>query len=506
MDNVKFNTRERPLTQDHNDAQTMLTRVLADVLGYSGMSDFPMTGVSAPGVSTFENYVAGMRVYTEASNLTQVKVSAGMLVQYSTSLSPTPGTYDSPYRIGFLRTPLAVALPAPGANTFYLLEAQVSEVLVSSELRDVLNATTGIFDATNVPKKYENRITTQWKAGSASAFPAPTGGDWVVLGGVYVLTGGAVSGFPGSDCVDIRPFVGYRDANRYNPGKRPTVSKLDVTESNPSVATKSIGICVDEAISSQPSSSSSGGGVKMRLVPLTTSHWPNVESDISESGLVYTETTWYYLYLCPWNGLAPEFLNSHVVGRGVPVISVNPPDANGMNASAITLGGVYSGTVAVGTSPCIGAIHRDGNANIPGFGNTGWTTMRGAHGEISFPPFNAYLAANTAAAAASKTVSVPYSKSGAYPGLPKCARSVRVLVEVAQTSTANDGYFLITAKRAAGGNWDSRVVYSPETYGDSMQVVLTVPVTTDGFDVVIQPFGTASLVGNVTISIIGYSM
>lgn len=197
-DRIVFNVRERPVSTDLLNAQAMSQRDALDLVGELAgtMASFS----SGLPVRSRRNCVLNGLEVTPSG--TSVLVGTGVLLQYSTGLAPTPGTYDSPYRLGALRSPLTVTGPVVGGTTYYLLEAQVSEVTTATESRDILDTGTFAFVPALVPKAVQTTITTQWTAGTSTNFPLPTGGDWVPIAGVRV-TGGALAA---TDLYDFRPM------------------------------------------------------------------------------------------------------------------------------------------------------------------------------------------------------------------------------------------------------------------------------------------------------------
>jgi hypothetical protein len=195
-DRITIATRERPLSSDINNIEAMGARTLADILRYALNAKRTDESIEA-----VRNVVAGGLVVTPAGS--DVSISPGVLLLDSNSLAPTPGTYDSTYRVGIQRTAVTLTTASPGSETFYLIEARPTDVALATVSRDILDPGTGQFVPTLIPKVTETRVTFQIIAGGANA-PAPSGGDWVPIailrrpsGGGAVLT---------TDIYDIRPL------------------------------------------------------------------------------------------------------------------------------------------------------------------------------------------------------------------------------------------------------------------------------------------------------------
>ena len=117
QDNVVFNVRERPLSSDQNNVESLHARTLAEMMLYQ------MTELNAiDGTSILRNVVlGGLAVVPNGSN---VDVTAGVLFQNSGSLVPTPGTYDSSYRYGRNASSSTLTMASPASDTYYIIELE----------------------------------------------------------------------------------------------------------------------------------------------------------------------------------------------------------------------------------------------------------------------------------------------------------------------------------------------------------------------------------------------
>lgn len=201
-DKVEFNTRERAVSGDLNDAQALATRQLADVLRYSLQLERVQT--STPNVGSDRNVVLGGLIPSASGS--DIAISPGALAQYSAGMLPVPGSLDSGERVAFLRSATSIACPVPGADTVYLLEAQMVDVVTLSTTRDVLDpGPPPVFVPTTVNKRIERQITFRFRAGTATAAPAADA-EWVPIAIVWRLSGaGAVAA---ADVWDVRPLAG----------------------------------------------------------------------------------------------------------------------------------------------------------------------------------------------------------------------------------------------------------------------------------------------------------
>ena len=199
-DNVDFNNLERALSSDLDNAQSIEARFLADLLAQVFATKTTTTGAGVPTNAVADRVLGGL-IASVSGTANAVDVGLGALVQNSASIVPVPGTFDSSYRMAINRTLQTIAAPAPGGNTYYLLEAQMADVITSTQNRDIFNTVTGLFVPTAVTKITERQIALQFRAGTASAAPAPQA-DWVPLAVVFRVAGGGP--VAAADIIDVR--------------------------------------------------------------------------------------------------------------------------------------------------------------------------------------------------------------------------------------------------------------------------------------------------------------
>jgi hypothetical protein len=379
MDKIVLNTRERPLSTDTLDMQALLSRALGDVLRWLHARPFQDNAIYD---TAFTPVTYGLGVRIPSANATSVLLQPGLLLQDSTTLAPVPSTYESSLRLGVLRTELSVTLPTPGSNTWYLLEAQVSETATSS-FRDVLNQTTGKFEGTNVPKRKIYSVTTQWVAGSSTLIPVPSGGDWVPIHACLVQAGGFVGFTPGTHW-DVRPqaaHIPFGEVQKQD--VRPVRVPLLQTEGKPGLSASSGILIAAEGVSNSANIGDKQGGLRMFVSNISGGTPLDVSSATYRSpATTLAANTWYYLYLAPWALRAPAglYTDEH---RGVFVLSHITPDLSGFwNSADIELPAPFSNFVGESyCCPCIGALLRNA-------ANTGWAPMSGGNGRYVIAPGN----------------------------------------------------------------------------------------------------------------------
>jgi len=344
-DNIQINVRERPLSTDINNLQSMLGRTLLDVLQYAQSFRVIMQPTETMGTNVI---LGGLQATPNGSN---ISINAGALLQFSASLAPAPGTLDSSYRVGINRIATAVTMPAPGVETFYLIEAQMVQVTTTSENRDVLNPVTGVFGATLVPKQIERQVQFQLLTGGADA-PAPSGGNWVPIAIIRRPAGGGA--VVSDDIYDVRRVADFGVQKPHRPVNQRC--KLATATVSPAVSTAAIDVMFDGPQGLRAAFASS--------LDLSA-------ASIRSPSTVLAANQPYYLYLAPWSSLflAPRRAAVSFQQEGVMVLSSIAPDSAGRNSANISLPAPFGITGAVtGSAYYLGTFIRDS-------GNTGWIGM-----------------------------------------------------------------------------------------------------------------------------------
>lgn len=416
-DNIVINVRERPLSTDINDLQALAARTQMDAAAWLHSLRLYTAG-SSP-TSFIRKIVGGLDPVAGVSTA-NVNIQPGALLQDSVSLAPTPGSLDSSYRIGILRTQQAIAMASPGSDTWYVIEAQMVESTTSTQLRDILNIVTGVFTPTSVPKRRERSIQFQTLAGSAGQAPAISGGDWVPICVVRRPSGGG--NVANTDVYDVRQFL-YDPITGDNATGKGDGSFLDVTLRTDSNYNGHSNPIMLRAQASLP-----GMGVPSYFFSNTQID-PTAATYV-EPGTSITANTWYHLYLCPWGSLANNLIlpynayGSSVQSRGLLVLSSKVPATLPTLASVIRTASADItppapwGVAAIPAAACIcvGALRRNA-------GNTGWVplSIEDGHNAVMEPYVESQVSFGPSAPAV--------TFSGTYnfiTHVPAVARSVRI--------------------------------------------------------------------------------
>lgn len=362
-DNVIINTRERPVSTDINNLQALLSRTISELKRYMFAST-QQTAKGVPPTDIVQDVVlGGLRVTPDGNN---VSISGGALMQVDSSISPTPGTFDSDYRIAINTAATSFVMPAPGGETYYLLEAQMINNVTVSESRDILDAGSGNFVATLVDKVAQRQITFQLLTGTSQA-PVPSGTPWVPIAVIRRPGGGGA--VVNTDIYDVRPKWSDVFEQTSNGLPAQAGSFIDgqiqtVTNFQASGAVTSANLQVFRARAKLPNgkiASFDNGDEVANQTPFDP-----FDALYLEPGTV-NAADFFYLYLCPWSGLTPYGqIGATGVSKGILVLSTNSPNfGTRLNAAAITLPAPWgNGTVARNEAVCVGIVRSTGTVLV----------------------------------------------------------------------------------------------------------------------------------------------
>lgn len=474
-DSIVINVRERPLSSDINNLQSLTARTLMNLMrSLGGAKFFGVPGVELP----INSYPAGL-VPSIAPSGVDIQIGPGILLQDSLTLSPVPTTLDSQFRFGSNSASSVVLMPSPVVETFYLIEAQVAPVVVDTASRDILDPGTGNFVPTLVTKEIDYQVQFQLLTGGADA-PAPSGGDWVPLCIVRRPAGGGP--IVATDIIDVRTITDHG-------GPRPNAPLLRR-------CTVRSGSFPGAANNQHEVRAEIDGpfGVRKRDDLITFTDFG--DASVLSPATVFAADTWFYAYLCGWSaGLlnpspAATALRQTV---GVFVVSDVAPDAFRRNSAPITLPSPYNLTTAPATTAyCVGAFRRN-------LLNTGFVTTNIY--EDAAVMTNLRVQQNVSGAgvpAFNSTVNL----AGFY---PVGARSVRVSIQTDAGGLAgalvNTGYDLFISAVTA-------TTYRKESLGlfDAIELDLPVASLGDQYDMLLS-FNPVGATGTITliVDVIGWN-
>lgn len=359
-DQEVFNTLERAVSGDLNDTQSIATRVLADLMRYGNS----LRVLAEPSDAT-RNVVFGGLIVSPSG--VDVSVAPGVLGQNSAILAPVPGPLDSTYRLARNDVPTVVPMPAPGGTTFYLIEAQMVQVITSSQLRDIYNPGLGVFAPALVTKQIQHQIQFQVLAGTLDA-PAPSGGDWVPIAIVRRPPGGPA--VLASDIIDVRPLAEW---GRERPTKPAVLIDRAAVLIGAGAATNRVQVF---------SQIDGPGGLRtFELLNSTAFSEDMTSARFLSPGVVLLANTRFYLYLAPWSAhLNPRFDGGvNDTFEGILVLSDQAPTNSGRNPVPMNLPAPFGVTLAPAQTAYYVATLMRNNAN------TGWVPFQRSNGRVLFP-------------------------------------------------------------------------------------------------------------------------
>jgi hypothetical protein len=471
-DFINFNLLERIVSRDLNDLQSLSARTLGNTLRYL-LSQRDI--INTNGSTTSRDVVLGGLNVSSPGIANTARITPGIAVQFSTSLLPLPTTFDSPYRLGWNDANVDLVAPVLGANMYYLLETQVVRVLTSTQSRDIKNVGTGLYVPTNVPKEYSFELDFRYRAGTATDAPAVTAG-WIPLAIVFRPAGGG----PLTSAQIVNVARQWGDQN--NPGAaRLNVSGRFTVEAFPFGTNEdAVRIDTDEI----------GYRRNQPFYAFTETTADLTTAPYLEPGTALAAGNWYYVYMCPWQGLVPKNAYPGVLyGEGLVVLSAQPPflaydypallnpvggGAQRTNLSNITAPAPYAaGPIFADSAMCIGALLRNA-------ANTGWvrTTREGSWTILADTAEYPVLGTLATDGVGPLFTNINLSVAG---GLFS-ARSVRLKIHIPQGSGAADYSFVISVRNTGGGGPVYAQVAGNLTQGVLFQTdaIIDVPLRSTG--------------------------
>jgi hypothetical protein len=353
--NIVINTLERAVSTDFNNAETLMNRLSAEI-GRALAFQKTMSATRMPEGDLREHVASGLLGYLSGGT---VYVSAGMLMQQiaaSPPQVPTPGTYDSLFRVGLLMADEALSDPVDGTNAFWLLEGRVERSVTLTETRDIYNPGTATFAPSGAPidKVQESLVEFTWKKGTATTLPASTAGYAPILGLYRPAGGGAITEV---DIIQLAVQLDDLDPSTDSSAIR-TSARL---YSDPGIP-GGIGTNTDDvyfdfsgSINGKRVFARAPGGVSLRT---------STYVDPTDAGVLATSGLWWYIYLVPLTDRMPAHMygNTDVDHRGVLVISRTAPNAEGTNGAAVNLPNPVGGSVTTGNALFVGTFRTTGAA------------------------------------------------------------------------------------------------------------------------------------------------
>ena len=432
-DRIVFNTRERIISNDLNDAQSMQSRRNDDVLRFTSREYRVPTLNPSLNAPTFENWVSGLEVLPVSD--TEAQVLPGVLGIEAPS-NITQGALDSAMRVGELREAFSVT-GLTGANRT-LIAARLVETVTEQTSRDVRQPATDTFTSNEVPKKVEFlvEIGIHENVGS-DVFPDfnALGDEWEPLAFYW---GGAV--------FDARRQL--RDVERAGPSG--PVTAVSSERGRPQWVTRNIMSLQDL------NSTNTGAGVRGNLEVFHEGRvyrmWSDLEGavgingDASVQGETINTGDLLHLYFVPMRSIAtgkarsvsqnyqPEGVTRSLIVRSNTVL----PNQQGLNSTAFTFATTRFGSYTVAPGDAIHIVTatlRSSSTTVfrPWVMNGNTFRYGGAHIPVQYSDFDDYAPIYgqfTGAATTTSTIANinAYGPFGTYKaGIPQHARAIQFI-------------------------------------------------------------------------------
>lgn len=329
-DRVNFSTREQLLSTDVNENSRIAARLPLDSLLYLRSAYTPPGGSE----EVLPVVIGGLQAQGEASGVT---ISRGMLAQAWPGTGTAPGADDSPLVMGRANVSVNVAIPVPGSDTYYLVQARATETPTISAGRNVWDEVSQSFVPTALTTKIENTLEFLVSAGTTTDLPLPTDGYVPICGVLRRATGAAPLA---SEIYDLRPL-------RHEAGLGDDIldTQLQTEPVVPITRLSRFQFQARQDRAGRCHVSSLGQYVDV------------LDAVYRDPTTVIATNTWYYLYLATWGGTLPSGQYADLRARGVFVCSSTPPGEQGDNVTegGLTLPPPFSNDTAA-RAICVGMV------------------------------------------------------------------------------------------------------------------------------------------------------
>ena len=383
---VKFNTRERAVSNDHNRAQAMLARQTAEMVRWmmaATMGEELASGATSSTTSPLTGVILnGLWARPEIGTV-NLFVEPGMCGVVNADASPSAD--DSPFKVMWSdgeQTAGALTLTAGGGGTrLDVVEFRRVEEVEETANRDIYDPATGTFSAALVDKVVRDKLEFRIRLGTPGAgFPGTVSGWLPIM--VASVPNAAVTW---NDCIcwDVRPLM----ADRVRGPARVeqtfvSLRRLWATQANEGAGARLAGLA-DSAFLENIA----GGDLGGPLAGYTDGQMPLLAGDFLEGGFVATNNRPWYLYavfphsLPRWARYTPSSSGKRqpLEHRGVLVFSQKAPASGLLQAAAAitmptTLGFTTTQTRA---TPLLAGAYDDAGTLLDLMAADGWMRFGG---------------------------------------------------------------------------------------------------------------------------------
>lgn len=348
--NIVINTLERAVSDDINNAESILNRLTVE-LGLALVHQKIFAGSSAQVEPDIRSHVAsGLVLELNAGTL---ELSPGMLLQNVAASPPdvpTPGAYDSNFRLGLLTALEVQADPWDSTSAWWLLQSRVERITTLTETRDIYTPSTDTFSPSGSPidKVEESVVVSGWKKGTSTTIPGADTG-YAAIAGLYRPSGGGA--ITDDDIIQLSVQLDDLVAGGGDTVKR-TNLKFYTPGTGKQNSSSTVFFDLQGEIDGKRVFARTRNAITIRATQFV---------DPTDSGSLGTDGLWWYVYLVPLTDQMPSHMYSNdVVHKGIVVISRVPPSEIGTNTAQVDLPDPIGGSVSAGNALCCAVFRASG--------------------------------------------------------------------------------------------------------------------------------------------------
>jgi hypothetical protein len=438
-----INAQERAVSVDVNRLQKFKSLDFAEMFRYmldvTGNDDLDAGGVIVE-PNTQENplraeIVNGILVKPQPASLNLLVDPGVAWLINPDSTSTTSGPDDSNYK--FVRDPgvtvagtLAMTANAGGSPRVDVIECSWANATSETDTRDLFNPSTGLFAASSVTKARQASLTYRVRAGTVGGGFPGTAAGWLPLCVAMMPAGGTT--VDNATFWDVRPLLSDRVFTPFAMQvSRPFIRNAIFSASTLTAATGLMDVFFNNR--------RIGGRLRSGSAVADADSIDLTAAANQAGTLTFTANRPWYLYLVLPFGL-PRWARYTASGtrlprspRGIPLVAMTAPDADGNPSAALTLPTAtgLGGTVSVGA--CVAAGHNNSVSVQKGFSgdNENGIMLYSGNGSGNNPSFSQdeTIEATGATFGATPTVGARYSLT-AGTHYPPNARGILVEFEV----------------------------------------------------------------------------
>lgn len=378
IDSMIYHPLEKAIEQDFEDDTDYTGRHLGELIRFdAGFYDMGIPGDS--------DVIAATGALPQVGGLslngtgTDVVVSRGYLMRVDGINPSVIGANDSQSRVGLLLAPLTIPIPNPGSDIYFLVQAAVTESILS-ENRDLFNTTTQAYDPpASITKRKLYRLSITLKQGTATQIPAPDANN-VAIGAFFKVNAVALAD---TDIIDMRPLKRDQVGPQWGVPNNTSSATFPLCQQ---LETQGFGFADNDVV-----------GRWAAMVNGFLAHAQTRTTLFADfTAFVHSTDTltagrWYYIYLgqnphghlvdaIRTGRVANAYYPNNLYSNCVVAVSSVKPNTKGSNSNTVLLVQPFEGlSVPAGMMACVGVLRRND-------ANTGWSLqVTSPAGDVSIP-------------------------------------------------------------------------------------------------------------------------